>query len=161
MTRTLAVLLTCIPLVTWAQSKKDDIPVEELPPEVKAVLEDYVKLLRSAPSLDEAAKGFVALAGGSLVNEDGKSLRGTVQGFGLKKDYENVKFYADPMNLTRVNVGKSNGDGFGPSAIKGKKYKIWLAKKEGANGVPAPITILVPEGHATITTPKVVNIGSL
>jgi hypothetical protein len=63
--------------------------------------------------------------------------------------------------ITRVNASASNGQGFGASAIKGKVYKIWIAKKEGAAGMPAPISIMVPEGHATIKTPKVVVIGSL
>jgi hypothetical protein len=81
--------------------------------------------------------------------------------FSLKKDHSNFKFYAVPLQITRVNKGFSNSDGFGASALKGAVYKIWIAKKAGVSGMPAPISILVPENHATINSPKVVNIGSL
>jgi hypothetical protein len=143
-----------------AQNKKDDIPVEQLPAEVKTVLLEYVTILTTSKTLDECAKNFIKVAGGGLVNEDGNSLRGNVQGFSLKKDFENIKFYANPVKITRVNVSQSSGAGFGPSAIKGKIYKIWIAKADGGGGLPAPVSIMIPDGHATIKTPKVMNIGS-
>lgn len=144
-----------------AQSKANDIPVDTLPPDVKAVLVDYMKILHSAENVEAAGKAFIAIAGGGVVNEDGASLRADVTRFSLKKDFDGAKFYADPVVITRVNASASNGQGFGASAIKGKVYKIWIAKKEGAAGMPAPISIMVPEGHATIKTPRVVVIGSL
>jgi hypothetical protein len=144
-----------------AQSKKDDIPAADLPAPVKAVLEQYLKILRSTPDAEAAGKQFVEIAGGGVVNPDGKTLRQDVTRFSLKKDHDNVKFYADPVQITRVNKGASGGQGMGASAIKGPVYKIWIAKKPGGAGLPAPISIMVPEGHATIKDPKVVNIGSL
>lgn len=144
-----------------AQSRRNDIPVKKLPKEVKAVLIEYVNILRNAEDLDQCAENFVAVAGGGLVNEQGETLRSSVKPFSLKKDFNNVKFYADPIKITRVNLGKTNGSGYGPSAIRGKKYKIWIAKKKGVNGMPAPITIVVPEDHEFVKTPKVVGIGSL
>ena len=140
-------------------SQATDIPVETLPPEVKAVLEKYVDILRNSGSLDNAAVKFKEIAGGSLVNEDG-TLRSTVAQFGLKKDFNNVKHYANPIKITRVNVTFSNKDGYGKTAIKGKVYQIWIAKDDPAKGMPAPIRVLVPEGHDSITTPKVTNVGS-
>ena len=159
--KTLALGFVLFSSVVLAQSKANDIPADKLPPEVKAVLEQYVAMLRAGPDVATVAKAFVAIAGGGVVNEDGKSLRRDVPEFSLKKDFNGVKFYADPVNITRVNATKSGGQGFGASAIAGMVYKIWIAKKEGGGGMPAPISIMVPEGHATITTPKVVNIGSL
>jgi len=144
-----------------AQSKANDIPAAKLPKEVKTVLEQYVSILRSSADIDQCAEKFLEVAGGSLVNENVSGLRQDVPQFSLKKDFNNVKFYADPIKITRVNVSTSNGDGYGWSAIKGKKYKIWIEKANKANGMPAPITILVPEGHESITQPKVVGIGSL
>ncbi len=154
-------LTTFVSVEAHAQSKKDDIPVDALPPGVKAVLVQYVDMLRASKDIDAAAKGLLLIAGGGVVNEAGNALRTDVPRFSLKKDFDDVKFYADPVAVTRVNVASSNGQGFGASAIKGKVYKIWIGKKEGAAGMPAPISIMVPEGHATIKTPKVVNIGSL
>jgi len=144
-----------------AQSRTNDIPTSKLPKEVKAVLEQYVSILRNSADIDQCAEKFIEVAGGGLVNENASGLRQDVPQFSLKKDFNNVKLYADPIKITRVNVSTSNGDGYGWSAIKGKKYKIWIEKANKANGMPAPITIMVPEGHESISLPKVVNIGSL
>jgi hypothetical protein len=147
--------------LSFAQSKANDIPVDQLPAEVKAVLEQYLKILSTSANLDECATNMMAVAGGSLVDEAGASLRSTIKPYSLKKDYDNYKFYASPTVITRVNKTQSNGSGFGASAIKGTVYKIWIGKKNGSAGLPAPISIMVPEGHATIKTPKVIAIGSL
>lgn len=142
------------------QSKKNDIPVNEVPAAVIEVLNSYAAVLGSE-SLEKCAEAFKGIAGGSLVNETGDNLRANVMQFSLKKDYSNFKFYAVPLQITRVNKGFSNSDGFGASALKGTVYKIWIAKKAGTSGMPAPISILVPENHTTIKSPKIVNIGSL
>lgn len=147
---------------TYGQSRRNDIPVRQLPDEVKQVLGKYMAILSQSESLDQCADAFVQIAGGSLVNEDGESLRSSVKPYSLKKDFQNVKFYAmNPIRVTRVNVRETNGTGYGWSALKGKIYKIWIKKADGQAGMPAPISIIVPEGHESITTPKVVGIGSL
>lgn len=146
---------------SFAQSTKNDIPVAKLPADVKNLLIEYVSTLRSSSDLDNCAENFLALAGGSLVNEDASALRSDIKPYSLKKDFDNVRFYADPIKITRVNVSTTNGTGYGASALKGKIYKVWIAKKDDSAGLPAPISIIVPEGHASITTPKVVGIGSL
>ncbi|PKL51345.1 MAG: hypothetical protein CVV42_00405 [Candidatus Riflebacteria bacterium HGW-Riflebacteria-2] len=143
-----------------AQSRRDDIPVKQLPAGVLNVLYEYAEVLKSE-TLEKCAEAFVAIAGGGLVNEAGDALRGDVPQFSLKKDFRNFRFYAMPLKITRVNKRRSNGDGYGESAIAGWVYKIWIAKKKGVNGMPAPISIMVPENHPTIKTPKVIGIGSL
>lgn len=158
---TAAALLVCVASALPAQNKKDDIPVDQLPAAVRTVLEDYVKLLRTSPDVASAAKGLVAMAGGGLVEPAGNALRGDVSRYSLKKDHAGIKAYADPIQITRVNRTATGGHGFGPSAIRGQVYKIWIAKAAGVPGLPAPVSIMVPEGHPTIKTPKVVTIGSL
>ncbi len=143
-----------------AQSRKNDIPASQVPETVIQVLQDYGKAL-SAETLEKCAESFLPIAGGGLVNEEGSKLRQDVPEFSLKKDYSNFKFYAQPLLITRVNKRWSNGDGYGVSAIKGWVYKIWIDKKKGVNGMPAPISIMVPEAHPTIKLPKVIGIGSL
>ncbi len=143
-----------------AQSRRYDIDPDDMPAEVRKVLEEYVKILRTSKDLDACAERFITVAGGSLVNEDGKSLRGSVKRFSLKKDYGNIKFYADPTAITRVAKLRPVTSGFGPSAIRGDQYKIWIDKKKDAAGRPAPVTIILPKDHKTIRSPKVVRIGS-
>ena len=138
-----------------AQSKADDIPVGDLPAEVKSVLEKYAQVLHDSKSLEEAAAGFAALAGGSLVNESGALTSNTRQ-FGLKKDFNNFKHYAYPVQITRVNKTVANGDGYGATKIAGTRYKIWIAKNDPAKGMPAPVTIIAPASGE----PKIVNVGS-
>lgn len=146
----------------YSQGRTHDIKTSELPKEVKKVLEDYVNALRSAETLDDAEANVLKVMGGSLVNEDGETLRNSVKPYSLKKDWQNVKFYQDPIKITRVNSNPtSSSSGYGESAIRGRKYKIWIGKKAGVAGLPAPISIIVPIDHATIKTPKVVGIGSL
>lgn len=143
-----------------AQSRRNDIPARDLPQEVLQTLNDYAKIL-SKDSLEKAAEEFISVAGGGLVTPSGDKIDMDVPRFSLKKDFSNFKFYANPLKITRVNKGFSNGDGYGESAIRGTVYKIWIDKKKGSAGMPAPISILVPENHKWIKTPKVIGIGSL
>lgn len=147
-----------------AQSKANDIPVKKLPSEVKAVLEQYVSILRNSSTLDECADKVIQVAGAGLVNEDGQSLRGTVKPYSLKKDWQNIKYYANPIKITRVNKNPNPlTSGYGASAFKGIHYKIWIAKKSGGAGMPAPISILVPldKSNPLVQGPKIFGIGSL
>lgn len=141
--------------LVFGQNKADDIPVTELPAEVKAVVDAYAALLHENKSIDAAAEQFNALAGGSLVKDDGTISSSTRQ-FGFKKDYNNFKHYAYPVVITRVNKTISNGEGYGARKIAGTRYKVWIAKDDPAKGMPAPVSIIAPAG----ADPKIVNVGS-
>lgn len=140
------------------QAQQKDIPIGQLPDEVKVVLDEYLNILSTSQTLDEAAERFLSIAGGGLVNPDGQSLRNSVKPFSLKKDFENVHFYTVPVKIIRVAKTKTGQAGFGESAIAGDWYKIYIAKVNG--GQPAPVHIVVPENHPTIHSPKVIQIGS-
>jgi len=155
----LTLLLLLLPLLAVGQGRTHDIPASELPANVRSVLTEYLSILRSQDNLDDVADAFLAVAGGSLVNEGGKSLRSSVKPYSLKKDFENIRFYANPAVITRVNRNPTpKTSGYGPSAIRGTVYKIWIEKADGQAGMPAPISIIVPEGSGA---PKVIGIGSL
>jgi hypothetical protein len=160
--KTLLLLFTCCFSFAglFAQGTANDIPVNQLPSEVRAVLDQYITIISTSKDIDECAERFVAIAGGSLVNEDGASLRSSVKPFSLTKDFRHFQHYANPIRITRVNRSPVQRLGYGESAIRGRVYKIWIDKKSKDLGVPAPVSILVPEDHPSIKTPKVVNIGS-
>ncbi|MBN1182013.1 MAG: hypothetical protein JXB49_06980 [Bacteroidales bacterium] len=155
----LMVIMTSSVIKILAQSTVNDIPVGDLPADVKAVLDKYVEILNSA-TLDACAENVLEVAGGSMINPEGTALRSGKKEYSLKKDFENIKFYKQPVEITRVNKTFTNGDGYGASALKGDVYKIWIAKKDPSQGRPAPVTIVKPQQHPTITKPKVTNIGS-
>ncbi len=146
-----------------SQAQAPGAPADDgrLPAAVRGALDQYVQTLATSRSLEECAQRFTAIAGGGLVSEDGRSLRQGVTDFSLKKDFQNVRFYAQPAQITRVDVRPNQADGYGPSAIRGTEYKIWIAKAQGQPGMPAPISILVAEGHPFVQGPRIVGIGSL
>lgn len=143
----------------FAQIKENDIPVDQLPDTVKSILNKYVEVLNSA-TLDDCAKNFLQIAGGSLVNDDASALAQTIKDMSLKKDYKDIKYYKQPVEITRVNKSYSNGLGYGVAATKGYVFKIWIQKKDPDQGMPAPVSILLPDEGQYVKTPKVIGIGS-
>ena len=154
-------LVACAASAPPASDAETQVDHGQLPEPVWQVLDQYLNLLAHSRSIEECSTRFASIAGGTLVNEDGRSLRATVPKFSLKKDFQNVRFYALPPRITRVDVTRDVTTGYGPSALHGTRYKIWVAKAEGQAGMPAPIAILVPEQHPSVRDPKVVGIGSL
>ncbi|HNW28927.1 MAG TPA: hypothetical protein PKN50_10655 [Spirochaetota bacterium] len=147
-------------MLLWAGSmnaKQTDIPKEKVPGDVIEVLNKYLKILSTSPSLEACAAEVAKISGGHMLSQSG-SISRDVLPFSLKKDYENVKFYKVPAVITRVVFVEDDYDGYGPTLIQGARYKIWIAKKDGVAGLPAPIPIIKPKNGA----PKIVTtIGSL
>lgn len=136
---------------------QSDIDPGQLPANVKMTLSRYVEALHSS-SLQQCADKFVRIAGGPLLSDDGSQLAPNTESFSLKNDFDNIKNYAQPIQIVKVNVRYSGGMGFGQTTLKGQVYKIWLGKNDGSSG---PVSIIVPEGSSTFTEPRVVGIGSL
>ncbi len=143
----------------YAQTKENDIPVGDIPASVTKVLSTYVEILNS-PSLDDCATRFLSIAGGSLVNDDASALAQTIKDMSLKKDFNDIKYYKQPIEITRVNKTYSNGMGYGVAATKGYVYKIWIQKVDPSKGMPAPVSIMLPDEGQYVKDLKVVNIGS-
>lgn len=139
----------------FAQTK--DISVSKLPDDVKEVLNEYIKILQNATDLDDAASKVKKIFAGHLLNSEGEVDK-DVYYFSLKKDFNNAKFYQYPVEITRISRTMNDYDGFQETLFEGTRYKIWIAKKDGVAGLPAPVPIIKPsEG-----SPKVVSvIGSL
>jgi hypothetical protein len=147
-------------LLFWTGSihaKQTDISKEQVPRDVIEVLNNYLKILSTSPSLEACAVEVAKISGGHMLSNSGL-ISGDVLPYSLKKDYENVKFYKVPAVITRVVLIEDDYDGYGPTLIQGTRYKIWIAKKDGVAGLPAPIPVLKPKTGA----PKIVTtIGSL
>ncbi|MBP7735017.1 MAG: hypothetical protein KA369_03500 [Spirochaetes bacterium] len=147
-------------LLFWAGStraRQTDIPVDQVPADVIEVLNRYLRILSTSTSLDACAMEVAKISGGHMLSQSGAISRDVLP-YSLKKDYENVKFYKVPAVITRVAYSEDDYDGFGPTLIQGARYKIWIAKKDGVAGLPAPIPIIKPKDGK----PKIVTvIGSL
>jgi hypothetical protein len=140
-----------------AGAKQKDIPLDQVPKDVIEVLNTYLKILTTSASLDECGTRVAKIAGGHMVNKNGLISRDVME-FSLKKDFQNARFYQVPAVITRVVFMEDDYDGFGPTLIQGDRYKIWIAKKKGVPGMPAPIPVMKPKTGA----PKIVsNVGSL
>lgn len=134
-----------------------DIPQSELPADVKQVLSEYIQILQTAKDLDDAANKVKKLFAGHLLNSSG-NVDSDIYNYSLKKDFTNAKFYQYPVKITRVSRTLNDYDGFQSTLFEGTRYKIWIAKKEGVAGMPAPTPIIKPAEGA----PKIVSvIGSL
>ena len=155
----LSLIIIAIFTFGFVNAQQRDIPVSELPKEVKAVVEEYVEILSTSKTLDEAAERFMKIAGGGLVNPAGTKLRGSVKPYSLKKDFTNIKSVKIPIVISRVAVRKTGQAGFGASALAGDWYKIYIEKVSGG-GMPAPVHVVYPKEHPTIKTPKVTQGGS-
>jgi hypothetical protein len=142
-----------------AQTTENDMPVNQLPDTVKAILDQYIRVLNS-PTLNECAEQFLKIAGGDLVNDDASALASSVKDMSLKKDYNDIKHYQQPVVITRISKTYSNGLGYGVAATKGYVYKIWIQKIDATLGMPAPVSILLPDEGQYVKSPKVIGIGS-
>jgi hypothetical protein len=90
--------------------------------------------------------------------KDGSSLKQDRLNFSFKKAWQNAKFYANPIKITRVQKTSLSGIGFKETAQAGTSYKVWIGKKQGVNGMPAPIYVFFPADGGE---PKVHDYGSL
>lgn len=152
-----AVVLIGFGLLAWGQTV--ELKEKDLPKEVHQLLDRYLSTLAESTDLDDCATRIAPLLGGSLLSAEGV-VSNTVKPYSLKKDFNNVKFYQLPAKITRVQLRKNARDGYDALKLEGVVYKIWVAKKEGVNGMPAPVPILVPTNDPQ--HPRVVaTIGNL
>ena len=152
-------LVAMLAVIFSANAQQKDIPVSELPKEVKQIVEEYVNILSTSKDLDECAEKFMKIAGGGLVNPAGTKLRSSVKPYSLKKDFTNIKSVKMPVEIIRVAKTKTGQAGYGTSALAGDWYKVYIAKVEGG-GRPAPVHVVFPKDHPTIKVPKVTQGGS-
>ena len=136
---------------------RSEMKPAELPADVLEVLNCYCMILSTSPDINICAEKLAAIAGGHLLDSSGKISRDVME-FSLKKDFQNIRFYKVPPVVTRIQCITDDYDGYGETLIQGTRYKIWIAKKDGIPGMPAPIPIIKP---ATGSPRVVSNIGSL
>lgn len=109
---------------------------------------------------DDSAKQVMPYVHKSNYDATGSALDRDLLNFSFKKAHQNAKFYAHPVQVTRSQALKTTGIGH-PSrgtAQKGTEMKYWIAKKQGVNGMPAPLVVFFP---ADGSAPTISYMGSL
>lgn len=144
---------TLLPKLAHAQL---DEPVD---PRGEKVLNDFLAALTAnEASIDAAIKAALPYLHKSLLGPGGSDVSADLRRFSFKKAWENAKFYAQPVKITRVRKTSTTAIGFRETAEKGKVVDYFVGKKEGVSGMPAPVKIFFPEGGGE---PKISYVGSL
>jgi hypothetical protein len=136
-----------------------DTPVESFDKAAIAVVNNFMNAINTNAS-DEmaAAKAAMPFIHKSEFENDGSNLKKDRLDFSFKKAWQNAKFYDAPVNITRIQKQNITAIGFGNTAQKGTAYKVFIKKKEGVAGLPAPLNVFIPEDG---TEAKVYYYGSL
>lgn len=129
----------------------------EVNPKAEILLNDFIKAL-SIQDANESAKECLKYVHKSLKNTTGEDLTKDLRDFSFKKAHSNAKFYASPVKITRVRKNKVTAIGFQETGEKGDEYSYFISKKNGVNGMPAPVNIFFPADGGE---PKISYMGSL
>lgn len=132
---------------------------EAVEPRAEKLLNDFLAALTSNPdNMDAAVKAALPYLHKSLLGPGGTDVSADLRRFSFKKAWENAKFYAQPVKITRIRRTGVSAIGFRETAEKGRVTDYFVAKKEGVNGMPAPVKIFFPEGGGE---PRISYVGSL
>jgi hypothetical protein len=151
--RTLFVF-TVICLTTASDLFAQDVSSD---PKIEALLNNFMNALLIADE-EKSAKECMKYVHKSLLNQAGNDLSPDLRRFSFKKAHDNAKFYQVPVKVTRVRPTNTSAIGFGPTAEAGTVHDYFVGKKEGVNGMPAPIKVFIPSNGGE---PKVSYMGSL
>jgi hypothetical protein len=127
-------------------------------PEAMEVLNKFMEALMIADA-DKSAQEVMKYVHKSLVNDEGTDLIRDLRSFSFKKAHSNAKYYQIPVVVTRVRkTDKRTAIGYDNKAEAGRIEDYFVAKKKGANGLPAPVQIFFPADGGT---PRIAYMGSL
>ncbi|MDQ7823452.1 MAG: hypothetical protein RDV48_11700 [Candidatus Eremiobacteraeota bacterium] len=142
-----------------AASSLNASAVEKIRPDQRAVeLIDRLLAALSIQDPDERLRAVIPLVHRSMLTEDGKDLDRDTKDFSYKKACQNVGFYRYPADIKEVHKGNVYTIGWKETAEKGRTDRYFIRKKPGASGVPAPLSVFLPENGGP---PKIVDMGSL
>lgn len=138
-------------------SQAQDLPVKSIDERIVPLLNNFMNALLIADS-DASAQECLKYVHVSLMNASKSDLTQDLRMYSFKKAHDNAKFYSVPVVITRVRKSKVTGIGFGETAQLGTTLSIFISKKPGVNGMPAPIEVFLP---ADGSEPKISYMGSL
>ncbi len=144
------VILNLIMLLFCLNIFGQDISIKDFDQRGIKAINDFMTAL-NAGTKEEAAKNAIKFIHKSEYDNTGAALKQDRMNYSFKKAWENAKFYQTPVKVTRVQKQALTAIGFGNTAEKGTSYKVWISKKEGVAGLPAPLNVFFPADGSTPT----------
>ena len=129
----------------------------DVDPRAVALLNAFMQAL-SLPDPLESARAVLPFVHRSLKTAAGDDLSRDLRQFGHKKAHGNARHYAIPVHVTRVRTTRTTGIGFEDTAEPGRVDDYFITKRDGVNGMPAPVKIFFPADGGP---PLVSYMGSL
>lgn len=129
----------------------------DVDPRAVALLNAFMQALAHEDAAT-SARAVLPFVHRSLKTPAGDDLSRDLRQFGHKKAQGNARLYALPVQVTRVRTTSTTGLGFGDTAEAGRVDDYFIAKREGVNGMPAPVKVFFPEDGGP---PLVSYMGSL
>lgn len=135
------------------------LAIEKIEPDPAAakLVNDFMNALTIADEA-ERLQAILPLVHDSLKSNDKKDLFSNVKQFSYKRAVNMIKLYKLPVELGDVHKGTVSTVGFKETAERGRRDKYFVKKKDGVNGLPAPIHVFIPENGGA---PKIFDFGSL
>lgn len=132
-------------MLTQFHSYGQDIPLNKFDKRGIEVINNFMQALMDNQTDEQAAaKAAMPYIHASEYDNSGTNLKRDRLDFSFKKAWQNAKFYQLPVSVTRIQKQNLTAIGFGPTAQAGISYKVWIAKKAGVNGMPAPLNVFFP-----------------
>ncbi len=135
------------------------VAIEKIAPDPAAakLVNDFMNALTIADEA-ERLQAILPMVHDSLKSNDKKDLFSSVKQFSYKRAVNMIKLYKLPVELGDVHKGSVSTVGFKEAAERGRRDKYFVKKKDGVNGLPAPIHVFIPEAGGA---PKIFDFGSL
>jgi hypothetical protein len=145
-------LLASVGIFIRLSVNAQDIPLKQFDKRGIAVIDSFMTALMNHQD-DEMAAAQAALPfiHRSEYDNTGTNLKRDRLDFSFKKAWQNAKFYKWYVVATRVQKQNLTAIGFGETAEAGTSYKVWIAKKDGVGGLPAPLNVFFPADGSSPT----------
>ncbi len=153
------ILLACMGIFSQFSATAQDIPLKQFDKRGIAVIDSFMTALMNHQDNEmAAASAALPFIHRSEYDNTGTNLKRDRLDFSFKKAWQNAKFYKWYVQPTMVQKQNLTAIGFGETAEAGTAYKVWIAKKDGVGGLPAPLNVFFP---ADGSEPKLYYYGSL
>lgn len=145
MKRLSMLLMTVVAILAQLPSYGQDIPIGKFDKRGIEVINHFMNALMDNSADEMAAAGAaMPFIHPSEYDNSGTHLKRDRLDYSFKKAWQNAKFYKIPVSVTRIQRQNLTAIGFGNTAQAGTSYKVWIAKKDGVNGMPAPLNLFFP-----------------